>query len=84
MIIGISGFIGSGKTTAANYLVQKGFKEYSMAGPLKKIAEIFHFELHQLYGTQEQKLELNKYWNISGREFLQKFVETIYLKLFQI
>ena len=44
-----------------------------MAGPLKKIGKIFHFTNEQLYGTQEQKLEINKHWNISAREFLQKF-----------
>lgn len=73
MIIGITGRIGSGKTTAAEYLIKNGFKEYSMAGPLKKIGEIFHFEQHQLYGTQEQKLEVNEHWGISARHFLQKF-----------
>lgn len=74
MTIGITGKIGSGKTTVAEYLVKhKGFVEYSMAGPLKKIGEIFHFTHSQLYGTQEQKLEINEYWGVSGRHFLQKF-----------
>ena len=73
MIIGIIGKIGAGKTTCADYLKTKGFVEYSMAGPLKQIGEIFYFEPLQLYGSQEQKLEINKYWGISGREFLQKF-----------
>jgi dephospho-CoA kinase len=73
MIIGITGRIGSGKTTAAEYLIKNGFKEYSMAGPLKEIGRIFHFEQHQLYGTQEQKLEINEHWGISSRHFLQKF-----------
>lgn len=73
MLIGITGKIGSGKTTVAQYLIKKGFVEYSMAGPLKKIGEIFHFTHTQLYGTQEQKLEINEYWGVSGRHFLQKF-----------
>ena len=73
MIIGITGKIGSGKTTAAEYLKTKGFVEYSMAGPLKKIGEIFHFTHDQLYGTQEQKLQINEHWEISSRHFLQKF-----------
>jgi hypothetical protein len=73
MIIGITGNIGSGKTTAAEHLKSKGFVEYSMAGPLKKIGELFHFTHDQLYGTQEQKLEVNEHWGISARHFLQKF-----------
>jgi adenylate kinase family enzyme len=73
VLIGIIGNIGSGKTTASNYLISKNFTEYSISSPLKKIAEIFNFSKDQLYGTQQQKLEINKYWGISGREFLQKF-----------
>jgi hypothetical protein len=47
--------------------------EYSFASPLKQIAEIFDFEQEEIYGTQEQKLRPNTFWNVSGREFLQKF-----------
>lgn len=74
MLIGIMGSIGSGKSTVADYLVKNhGFIEYSFAKPLKQIAEILQFEHHQIYGTQDEKLEINKFWGISGREFLQKF-----------
>lgn len=72
MIIGITGRIGSGKSTLANELVKAGFKEYSFAKPLKEIAEIFGFEPNTLYGTQEEKLQIHPFWNISSREFLQK------------
>ncbi len=73
MIIGITGKIGSGKTTLANYLVQEyDFIEYSFAGPLKEIGKIFGFSDQQLYGTQEDKLSLHSHWGISSREFLQK------------
>uniref|UniRef100_A0A6C0EJY4 Dephospho-CoA kinase n=1 Tax=viral metagenome TaxID=1070528 RepID=A0A6C0EJY4_9ZZZZ len=72
-VIGITGKIGSGKTTIADYLVKEhGYQEYSMAGPLKEIGRIFGYSHEQLYGTQEQKLEKHSYWNISAREFLQK------------
>ena len=73
MLIGISGNIGSGKTTASNYIVNHwGFQEYHFADPIKKIATIFGFTRNQLYGTQQQKLEIHEQWGISAREFLQK------------
>lgn len=73
MIIGITGKIGSGKTTVANYLVENhGYTEYSMAYPLKEIGSIFGFTDEQLYGTQEQKLQIHPHWGISARTFLQK------------
>jgi hypothetical protein len=73
MLIGISGNIGSGKTTASNYIVNKySFQEYNFADPIKKIASIFGFTRNQLYGTQQQKLEIHEQWGISAREFLQK------------
>lgn len=83
MIIGLTGRIASGKTTASDYLVENGFKEYSMAGPLKEIGRIFHFEKHQLYGSQEQKMEINKHWGISARHFLQKFGTDVCRNLLQ-
>jgi hypothetical protein len=73
MIIGITGKIGSGKSTAADYLVEKhGYTEYSMAAPLKEIGRLFGFTDEQLYGTQEQKLQIHPHWGISARTFLQK------------
>lgn len=73
MIIGITGKIGSGKSTIAEYLVNRhNYVEYSMASPLKEIGRIFGFTEDQLYGTQEQKLEIHPHWGISARTFLQK------------
>lgn len=73
-LLGINGEIGCGKSTVVNYLSEKyNYREYMMAEPLKKIAKILGFDDHQIYGTQEQKLEVNSFWNVSGREFLQKF-----------
>lgn len=72
-VIGITGKIGSGKSTVSKYIEENyGFTEYSMAQPLKKIGELFFFSKTQLYGTQEQKLEEHTHWGISAREFLQK------------
>jgi len=73
MIIGITGKIGSGKSTVSNYIVNKyNYTEYSMASPLKEIASIFGFSHEQLHGTQEQKLQKHSVWDISARTFLQK------------
>lgn len=74
MIIGIVGHIGNGKSTVAKWLVEnRDFKEYAFAEPLKQIAQILGFEYKQVYGTQNEKLEINKLWGVSGREFMQKF-----------
>jgi hypothetical protein len=74
VIIGLTGAIASGKSTAAEYITTKyQFQEYMFAKPLKDIAILMGFEYHQVYGTQEQKLEINQLWGISGRKFLQDF-----------
>jgi adenylate kinase family enzyme len=73
LLIGITGKVGSGKSTAAGFLVDDCMLEYSFASPLKEIAKIIGFDHDQVYGTQEQKLEVNKFWGISGRQFLQVF-----------
>jgi len=74
MIVVLVGSIGSGKSTACEYLVESwGFKETSFAEPIKKFAISLGFEEKDVYGTQEEKLRVNPYWGISGREFMQKF-----------
>jgi dephospho-CoA kinase len=73
MLIGITGKIGSGKSVICDEFKNAGFIEDNFSSSLKQIGEIIGFEHHQLYGTQEQKLEINNKWNISGREFMQKF-----------
>lgn len=72
-IIAITGTIGSGKSTLLKHLVHKyGYVEINFADALKEIGAIFGFTHEQLYGTQEQKLEIHSGWNISARTFLQK------------
>jgi hypothetical protein len=59
MIIGISGYIGSGKDTVADYLTTfKGFKRMSYAGPLKDaVAAIFNWDRGMLEGTTKTSRE---------------------------
>lgn len=59
MIVGIAGFIGSGKDTIADYLITfKGFKRMSYAGPLKDaVAAIFNWDRELLEGTTNYSRE---------------------------
>jgi hypothetical protein len=56
MIISLSGYQGSGKTTVANYLVEKhGFVHFSFANALKQVLSIlFNWDLTKLQGTTPQ------------------------------
>jgi hypothetical protein len=68
MIIGITGFIGSGKDTAANYLVaQHGFRRDSFAGALKDaVAQIFGWDRELLEGltpeAREWREQVDPWW----------------------
>ena len=74
MIILLTGNIGSGKSLSAKILCDLfGLEEVTFAEPLKSFAMSIGFTYEQVYGTQEQKLQINDFWKISGREFLQKF-----------
>ena len=59
MIVGITGFIGSGKDTIADYLVTfKGFRKMSFAEPLKDaISAIFGWDRELLEGTTKYSRE---------------------------
>ena len=51
MIVGITGFIGSGKDTVAKMLVEKGAVQDSFASPLKDLcASVFGWDRHMLEG----------------------------------
>ncbi len=68
MIIGITGLIGSGKDTAADYLCTfHGFKRMSFAGTLKDaIAVIFNWDRELLEGStkasREWREEVDVWW----------------------
>lgn len=59
MIVGVAGFIGSGKDTIADYLITfKGFRRMSYAEPLKDaISAIFGWERELLEGTTKYSRE---------------------------
>lgn len=69
MIVGVSGFIGSGKDTIADYLITfKGFKRLSYAGPLKDaVASIFGWDRDLLEGTtkysREWRDQVDTWWS---------------------
>lgn len=69
MIIGITGFIGSGKDTAANYLVAKhGFVRDSFAGTLKDaVAQVFGWDRELLEGltpeAREWREQVDPWWS---------------------
>lgn len=68
MIIGITGFIGSGKDTVANYLVAKhGFVRDSFAGTLKDaVARVFGWDRELLEGltpeAREWREQVDPWW----------------------
>ena len=59
MIIGVTGFIGSGKDTIADYLcTQHGFKRISFAASLKDaVASVFGWDREMLEGTTKSSRE---------------------------
>lgn len=57
-IIGITGLIGSGKDTAASYLLDYGFQKMSFAGTLKDcIAVVFGWDRQALEGATKESRE---------------------------
>ena len=86
MIIGITGFIGSGKDTVANYLTTyHGFKRESFAGSLKDaVANVFGWDREMLEGStkssREWREQVDPWWaerlnmpNLTPRWVLQQW-----------
>lgn len=83
-LIGITGHIGSGKTTAAHHLISNpngNWIEKSFADPLKEACKtLFLFTDEQVYGTQAQKKTPDPRWfGCTPRKALQ-FVGTELLR----
>jgi hypothetical protein len=68
MIVGVTGLIGSGKDTIANYLTTfHGFKKVSFAGSLKDaVAAVFNWDRELLEGTtstsREWREQVDPWW----------------------
>lgn len=79
-IVGISGLAGSGKDTAADYLVaHHDFVKVSMADPLKRICrDVFAFTDEQLWGPSEKRNAADKRY-LRGRHLDQDEWRDIYL-----
>ena len=55
MIIGLSGLKGSGKSTAANFLVEDGFIKMSFAEPIKRMLACVRLSHEDLYGDRKEE-----------------------------
>jgi len=86
MIISVTGFIGSGKDTVANYLTTNhGFKKESFAGSLKDaVAHVFGWDRELLEGSstysREWREQVDPWWSkrlnmptLSPRHVLQQW-----------
>ena len=69
MLVSVTGFIGSGKDTIADYLItEHGFKKESWAGSLKDaVSHIFNWERDLLEGTtkyaREWREQVDPWWS---------------------
>jgi len=61
LVIGVSGLIGSGKDTFANYLEENGFKKIVMGDLARQVAEQKHLTFHRRVLQNIQKQEIKKY-----------------------
>lgn len=72
IVIGFAGRIGSGKTTAAQHLVEKhNFQRLRFAGPLKAMAAAFGLTYDEIEGTLKEK-PCDLLCGKTPREFMQK------------
>lgn len=89
-LIALVGFINSGKNTAADFFVEKGFKQESFAAPLKdSLASIFNWDRELVEGkTTESRVwreKVDDWWakklnrpDLTPRKVLQEFGTNIF------
>jgi len=83
MLIGLAGWKQSGKSTAANHLInQHDFWEQSWAWGLKEVIgrQLFNLDDEILYGDSPKREEVISEWGMSGREILQKVGTDLFRK----
>jgi len=69
MVVGLVGFIGSGKGTAGDILTKIGFQKHSFAGPLKDaVSVIFGWDREMLEGETKE----SRAWREQPDEFWSK------------
>lgn len=76
-LVGFSGKRGVGKDTAGSYLVQKGWKRYAFADPLK-------LGCNQFFNFKCEKDEICPYWGVSPREVYQKIGTEVFREIDKI
>lgn len=78
LLIGLCGKAGHGKSTVANYLVEKhGFKELTVAYLLKKVAcTLFDWNMTDL-NCDEFKQAIDPMWGVTRRKVLQRLGDVI-------
>lgn len=71
-IIGISGLAGSGKDTAAGFLLSRsGFVKISLADPIKRFAmDVWEFSNEQLWGASKYRNAPDYRYELSPNNFL--------------
>jgi len=80
MIIGLCGFAGSGKDTAADIICDRfEATKVSLADPLKRICkDVFDFSIEQLWGPSEKRNEPDRrYLRKEGKIFDEKLNEFV-------
>ena len=70
-LVALAGRRNSGKTTAASFLVSLGYKKESFASPMKSMLRAIGVPYCSLYGTNEEKQEVLRLFNMSGRSLMQ-------------
>ena len=69
-VVGITGYKGSGKNTAGQFLEQNGFRLYALADPMKEACKtIFLWQDADVYGDKKDRID--PVWGISPRQALQ-------------
>ncbi len=73
MILGIAGAAGSGKTTVANVLAERGWAVVSLADPMKRICQdVFGWSHDRLWGPSECRNTPDPRWEgLTARHALQ-------------